>query len=65
MYSLNWHHSFDVCKLVDAVGAMLTVFNISLIGRVDTCRCASKRLVWTGFKVLHSSDQAAVNYVSM
>ena len=43
MYSLNWHRSFDVCKLVDARRRastrsvwMLPIFNISLIGRVDT-----------------------------
>jgi len=34
MYSLSWHRSFDVCKLVDA-RRMLPIFNISLIGRVD------------------------------
>ena len=37
MYSLNWHRSFDVCKLVDA--------------RRRWWR-ASTRLVWTGLKLV-------------
>jgi len=37
MYSLNWHRSFDVRKLVDARRRsvwMLPIFNISLLGCV-------------------------------
>jgi len=37
MYSLNWHRSFDVCKLVDAFDAR----------RRDRCECfLSLTLVW-------------------
>ena len=43
MYNLNWHRSFDLCKLVDArrhARCECFLSNISLIGRVDARRRA-------------------------
>ena len=53
MYSLNWHRSFDVCKLVDArrrasVWMRMWIFNISLIWCVG--RRTLTRSLWTGLK---------------
>jgi len=55
MYRLNWHRSLDVCKLLDTRWRastrsvwMLTIFNISLIWRVEARRRTLTHSVWTG-----------------
>ena len=58
MYNLNWHRSFDLCKLVDARARCECFLSLTLVW-LD----ASTRAVWTGLYVLNllSSNVTFVN----
>jgi len=54
MYNLNWHRSFDLCKLVDARRrAQCECFpSLTLVWLDASTRVSARRAVWTGLKAL-------------